>query len=40
MGTFKEKVEHSGKDGGPIRIVKAQELTDDELTSIATSSRK
>jgi hypothetical protein len=29
------RTEHTGKDGGPIRIVKAEDLTDDDLAAIA-----
>lgn len=29
------RTEHTGKDGGPIRICKAEDLTDDELAAIA-----
>lgn len=29
------RTEHTGKDGGPIRLVKAEEMTDDELAAIA-----
>lgn len=39
-GIYREKVEHTGKDGGPIRIVKAEELSDDELANIAASGSK
>jgi len=28
------KLEHSGPNGGPIRVVKAEDLTDDELARI------
>ena len=39
---YVERVEQeiTGKDGGPIRIVKAEELTDDELANIATAGGK
>jgi len=30
------RIEHTGKDGGPIRHGTADELTDDELAAIAT----
>lgn len=33
------RTEISGKDGGPIRIAKAEDLTDDELADIATGRR-
>jgi len=33
---FAERTEVTGKDGGPIRINKAEELTDDELAGIAS----
>ena len=36
----KQQTEISGKDGGPIRITKADDLTDDELAAIATGSSK
>jgi hypothetical protein len=36
----RKEIEHTGKDGGPIRVVKAEELSDDELASIATSGGK
>lgn len=37
----KQQTEITGKDGGPIRVVKAEDLSDDELASIiATGSRK
>jgi phage terminase small subunit len=32
---FTDKTEHTGKDGGPIRITRAEDLTDDELAAIA-----
>jgi phage terminase small subunit len=34
FGAFPEKVEHTGKDGGPIRIRAAQDLTDDDLAIV------
>ena len=36
----KQDIEMSGKDGGPIRITTADDLTDDELANIAAGSRK
>jgi len=36
----KQEFEHSGKDGGPIRLMKAEELSDEELTVIATTGSK
>jgi len=36
----KQQTEISGKDGGPIRITTAEDLTDDELANIAAGSRK
>jgi len=32
---YRERTEITGKDGGPIRITKAEDLTDDELAAIA-----
>ncbi|MCK9245101.1 MAG: DNA-packaging protein [Candidatus Marinimicrobia bacterium] len=36
----KQEIAHSGRDGGPIRITTADDLTDDELANIAAGSRK
>lgn len=36
LGMFKEKVELTGKDGGPILTKKIDNLTDEELLAIAT----
>lgn len=36
LGLFVDKVEHTGKDGGPIETRNVGELTDDELLHIAT----
>lgn len=33
---YRERTEITGKDGGPIRIHKAEDLSDDELAAIAT----
>lgn len=35
FGKPTEHTEITGKDGGPIRVIKAEELTDDELAAIA-----
>jgi phage terminase small subunit len=37
LGMLKDKVEHTGKDGGPIEHKRVQELTDDELAAIAAA---
>jgi len=34
----RQELEHSGKDGGPITIKNAKDLTDDELAAIAARS--
>jgi phage terminase small subunit len=39
LGMFPSKVELTGKDGGPIQLQKAHELTDDELATIAAAGR-
>lgn len=36
---FAERVEHTGKDGGPIATTTTQDLTDDELAAIAAGRR-
>jgi len=36
----KQEIAHSGRDGGPIRITTADDLTDDELANIAAGSSK
>lgn len=33
-----QRIEHTGKDGGPIRIITAEDLTDDELAAIAAGN--
>jgi phage terminase small subunit len=38
LGMFVDKVEHTGKDGGPIETRNVGDLTDDELLDIATGS--
>ena len=35
----KQEIEHSGKDGGPIRIVTAKDLSDDDLAQIAAGAK-
>lgn len=37
LGLFVDKVEHTGKDGGPIETRNVGDLTDQELFDIATS---
>lgn len=37
LGMFKERVEHTGKDGGPIELRKVHELTDEQLAAIASA---
>lgn len=37
--SFAERVEHTGKDGGPIATTTTQDLTDDELAAIAAGRR-
>jgi phage terminase small subunit len=36
---FAERVEHTGKDGGPIATTTTHDLTDDELAAIAAGRR-
>jgi len=36
----KQEIAHTGKDGGPIRVIKAEELSDEELANIATTGSK
>jgi len=36
----KQEIAHTGKDGGPIRLTRAEDLSDEELASIATTGRK
>lgn len=40
LGMFIEKVEHTGKDGGPIEVKGASDLTDDQLAAIAVTGSK
>jgi hypothetical protein len=37
-GEYRPGVDITGKDGGPIRIAKSEDLSDDELADIATRS--
>jgi phage terminase small subunit len=37
-GLWKERHIHTGEDGGPIRVIAAKDLTDDELAAIAQTS--
>jgi len=38
VGAFRDKVELTGKDGGPILTKKLDDMTDEELLAIATGS--
>ena len=40
IGMFKDKLELTGKDGGPVQVASADELTDEQLAAIATGSRR
>lgn len=39
LGMFKDKVELTGKDGGPIPIKSEREMSDEELMAIASGAR-
>jgi len=39
LGMFKDKVELTGKDGGPIETRKVEDLSEDELLHIAAGGR-
>lgn len=36
---YRERTEITGRDGGPIRILKAEDMTDDELARIAAAAK-
>ena len=40
LGMFPTKVEVTGKDGGPIELRRANEMTDDELATIVATGRR
>lgn len=42
MGELKQKIEHTGKDGGPIETkdVSLEEMSDDELLKLINDSRE